>query len=354
MEGYIKFFATLLLLILGSKILAQNKIQSFPDSIWSWHDPVELVGYDSKKLDEVRNYVIDSMNTTGLVVLLDGKILFDHGNIEELSYLASCRKSILSMMFGKYVDNGTIDLDMTLDKLNFNDINGLLPIERKATIRNLITARSGVFHPASNGSYELKFAPTRGSVEAGSYHIYNNWDFNAAGAIFEMLTMRNIYETFEQDIAIPIHMQDFKLVEQKKVGDTTQSNYLAYHFVLSTRDMAKLGLLMLNNGNWNGKQLIPASWVKLSTSPVTPPDQINTIDLRDGDFGYGYMWWIWCSDNELLKESFWARGAMGQYIVIIPKLNMVISHKTKPDYGRDTNILKFKKLVNLIIDSRLN
>ena len=171
----------------------------------------------------------------------------------------------------------------------------------------------------------MQFAPQRGSVKPGSYHLYNNWDFNAAGAIFEMLTKRNIYEAFEQDIAIPINMQDFKVKEQRKVGDTTQSSFLAYHFLLSTRDMARLGLLMLNDGNWNGKQVIPAGWVKLSTSAVTPPDQINSLDLRDGDFGFGYMWWIWCSDDEILKGSYWARGAMGQFIVVIPKLNMLDS-----------------------------
>jgi hypothetical protein len=65
------------------------------------------------------------------------------------------------------------------------------------------------------------------------------------------------------------------------------------------------------------------------------------------------MWWIWCSDNEILKGSYWARGAMGQFIVIIPKLSMVISHKTKPDYGRETSFSLFKKLVNMITDSKL-
>jgi CubicO group peptidase (beta-lactamase class C family) len=302
LNKYLRFFATILFVIIGFEIQAQENPQCFPDTNWIKHDSIELIGYDSKKIDNVLEYVIDRMNTTGLVVVVDGKILFDYGDIEELSYIASCRKSVLSMMFGKYVENGTIDLDMTLDELNINDIQGLLPIERQATIRHLITARSGIYLPASNGGDGARYAPQRGSVKPGSYFVYNNWDFNAAGGIFEKLTNKDIYEAFEQDIAIPINMQDYKLEKQQKFGDSTKSNFLAYHFWLSTRDMARLGLLMLNIGNWNGKQVIPESWIKLSTSVVTPPKQINPSELRDGDFGFGYMWWIWCSENEILKD----------------------------------------------------
>jgi len=348
------FFFFIILFLINIPLFSQMNALYFPASDWSRYDSVELAGFDKKKLDDVYSYVVDSMNTTGLVVVVNGKIILEQGDIQELSYIASIRKSLLSMLFGKYVEEKIIDLDMTLEQLKIHDVNELLPIEREATIRNLITARSGIFLPSSNGSYELQFAPKRGSVKPGTYHIYNNWDFNAAGAIFEMLTGKDIYKSFEEDIALPIQMQDYKVENQKKVGDTTQSKFLAYHFLLSTRDMARLGLLMLCNGNWNGKQLIPKDWIKLSTCAVTPPDQINTLDLRDGNFGYGYMWWIWCSNDEILKGSYWARGAMGQYIVVIPYLNMVIANKTKPDYGRDTSFPQFEKLVNMITHARLD
>ncbi len=342
----------ILFFILIIRIQAQEQQRTFPGKDWLLHDSVQLLGYDSKKIDNIVGYIIDSMNTTGLLVAVDGKILFDFGDTQELSYLASCRKSVLSMMYGKYVDNGTINLDMTLEELKIDDIHGLLPAEKQATIRDLITARSGIYHPSSNGGNELQSAPGRGTVKPGSFCFYNNWDFNAAGAIFEKLTHKSIYEAFEQDIAVPVGMQDYKISEQKKIGDTTKSDFLAYHFLFSTRDMARLGLLMLNYGNWNGKQVVPAGWIKLTTFAVTPPEGINPKDLRDGDFGYGYMWWIWCSENEILKGSYWARGSFGQFLVVIPKLNMVISHKTKPDYGRGTSFTQFKKMVTMIIESK--
>ena len=349
-----KSFAISFLIIIAIQIRAQEPLKFFPDTCWIKCDSTEQAGYDSKKIDNVLTYVIDSLNTTGLVVVVDGKILFDYGDTEELSYIASCRKSILSMMYGRYVENGTIKLDKSIAELGISDLQGLLPAEQKATVRNLMTARSGIYHPASNPGDDTKHAPPRGSVKPGSYFIYNNWDFNATGGIFEKLTHKNIYRTFEQDIAIPIQMQDYMPEKQKKTGDSTKSCYLAYHFWLSARDMARLGLLMLNNGNWNGNQIIPEDWVKLTTSIVTPFSQFNPERKRNRNVaaGYGYMWWIWYDENKIFDGAYYASGSYGQYLLIIPKLNMIIAHKTKSDYKRKTSFVEFKKLAHKIADAK--
>ncbi len=348
----IKRFTILVLVVMSINTYGQNKSLYFPDSVWLANDSVEELGYDSQKLSEISKYIIDRLNTTGLMVVVNGKILFEYGDIEELSYIASCRKSLLSMMFGKYVKNGTIDLDLTLEELDVNDVNGLLPIERQATIRDLITARSGIYHPRSNDGDDTQYAPERGSIKPGTYFLYNNWDFNAAGGIFEKLTNKDIYETFEHDVASPIQMQDFKIEKQQKSGDSTKSNYLAYHFWISTRDMARIGLLMLNNGNWDGVQVIPDEWVKLSTSTITPTSQFNPAFKREWKLAYGYLWWIWNDDNKIFEGAYYASGAYGQYLLIIPKLNMVISHKTKYAYKRRTDFPLFRELVYKIIDSK--
>ena len=65
------------------------------------------------------------------------------------------------MLYGKYVEDGTINLDATLKDLNIDDNDGLLDIEKKAKVRHLIAARSGVFHPASNTGDDSKHAPKR-------------------------------------------------------------------------------------------------------------------------------------------------------------------------------------------------
>ncbi|WP_054718351.1 hypothetical protein [Marinifilum fragile] len=122
----IKIILTVILSIIFIDNLQSQNSKVFPDSTWLKHDTIENVGYDSKKFNEINRFIIDSLNTTGLVVIVDGKILFDYGDIDELSYIASCRKSILSMIYGKYVENNTINLDETLEELEFDDIQGLL------------------------------------------------------------------------------------------------------------------------------------------------------------------------------------------------------------------------------------
>lgn len=337
----------------SSSLSAQENDKCFPDSVWLDHESIEKIGYDPQKLAELRRYVIDSLHTTGLFIAVGGKCLFEFGDVEELSYIASCRKSLLSMMYGKYVKDGTINLDMTLEELQFDDIQGLLAIEKQATIRNLITARSGIYHPASNDGDNSAYAPPRGSVQPGEYYLYNNWDFNAAGEIFEKLSKKNIYKAFEQDMALPIKMQDFEIEKQRKIGDTAKSEYLAYHFWISTRDMARLGLLMLNEGDWNGDQLIPADWVELTTSIFTPTSQFNPEFQREWNLAYGYMWWIWKDDHEIFDGSFYAAGARGQFLLVIPKLDMVISHKTKYAYRRRVQFPEFRELVDKIIQTRI-
>ena len=136
-------------------------------------------------------------------------------------------------------------------------------------------------------------APKRGSKEPGTYWLYNNWDFNTAGAAFERMTGKNIYDALRDDLAIPIGMQDFDRERQQKSGDLTRSQYPAYHMVLSTRDMARLGLLMLRQGKWRDRQIIPAEWVRRSTSVRTPLAEMQPRRFANGPFGYGYMWWVW-------------------------------------------------------------
>src|SRR5829696_2828737 len=103
------------------------------------------------------------------------------------------------MLYGNYVARGVVKLDRTIGELGIDDVGGLLPQEKEATVRDLITARSGVYHEASNSGDDLASAPPRGSVKHGTYQLYSNWDFNAAGTAFEKTTGRDIYDALESD-----------------------------------------------------------------------------------------------------------------------------------------------------------
>ena len=315
----------------GRSTAAASSSAVYPGATWDSITRPEAAGWSRAGLDSVRAKLA-TMPSKGFVAVVGGRVLMSYGDLQALSYLASVRKSILSMLFGNYVANGTIKLDKTLAELGFDDIGGLLPGEKQATIRDLLSARSGIYHAASNAGDDLASAPPRGSQPHGTYMLYNNWDFNAIGAIFEQENGRNIYDALESDLARPIGMQDWNRSEQRKTGDSTQSRHLAYHMVLSTRDMARIGYLMLREGNWAGKQLVPRDWVRQSTSAITPVSEMNPPGRRSGPFGYGYLWWVWDGPQETgpYEGAFTGLGAVGQHITVLPKLDLVVAHKTVP------------------------
>jgi hypothetical protein len=134
------------------------------------------------------------------------------------------------------------------------------------------------------------------------------------------------------DLARPIQMQDFVRSRQLKLGDLKASKYPAYHMWLSTRDMARLGYLMLRGGKWNGKQLVPAKWVKESTTEWIHPADMHPDGMKSSKFGYGYLWWV--LDPAFapggLAGTYTSMGAFGQYIGVLPKLDLVVAQKTVP------------------------
>lgn len=332
---------------------------SFQGTEWERYESAEAAGFHQAKLDEVTEYIKENANTTGLLAVHDGKVVYEYGDLDSISYIASCRKSVLSMLFGKYVDDGTIDLDVTIGEMGMDEDDGLLPIEKRATIDHLITSRSGVFHLPSNGGYDTKNIKERGSKQPGEYFVYNNWDFNAAGYVFEHFTGRSIYEELEDQLARPLGFQDWDIENQKKGGNRENSRYPAYHIFVSTRDMAKIGQLMLNRGVWNGRRLISEEWFERSTTAVTPAD---TVMARYGgpvegmpEFSYSYMWWNFeeFRGDDRFGGSIMARGYGGQYITVIPELKLVIAHKTAlSEENRGTGSSVFYEIIDRIVKAK--
>lgn len=293
--------------------------------------------FTKEKLAEVESYLKEESETTSMIVLEHGKIVYEYGDVSEISYNASVRKSILSMLYGKHVENGTIDLQQTIGDLGIDEDDGLLPVEKQATVNHIITARSGVFHATANEGYDKKNALKRGSVQPGTYFLYNNWDFNVAGYILEQKTGKTVYEELETQLAIPLGFQDWHIKNQSRMTYSSNSRYSPYHMHLSTRDMAKIGQLMLQEGKWNGKQLISKDWIKKTITAVTPKDTVNKRTNRDVSspvqHSYGYMWWLYerFYDSSDFEGAYSATGAFGQFITVIPKRDIVVVHKTTPD-----------------------
>jgi CubicO group peptidase (beta-lactamase class C family) len=93
------------------------------------------------------------------------------------------------------------------------------------------------------------FAPPRGSQEPGSHYLYNRWDFNAAGYIIEKLPGLDVFDALRKELAEPLAMQDFDCTLLKEVADKpVLSNFPAHRMSFTTRDMARIGQLTLQDG----------------------------------------------------------------------------------------------------------
>ncbi len=324
----------------------------FPGASWETIADPKTAGYCADKLELVTARAKE-LPTTAMMAVAGGRVLYEYGDVTTVSYLASVRKSVLAMLFGNYVASGRIRLDKTLAELKIDDIGGLSDSEKEATIADLLGARSGVYHPASNAGDNLADAPPRGSQKHGTHFLYSNWDFNALGTIFEQETGQNIYDALERDLARPIGVQEFDRSTHRRTGDSKQSMHLAYHMNFSTRDMARIGYLMLREGTWNGQQLVPRDWARRIVTAVTRVHEMNPPANRRGPFGYGYLWWVW--DGQFatgpFEGAYSGRGAIGQYITVFPKLDLVIAHKTRPGRG-SVSWAQYMELVDRLMAAR--
>lgn len=291
---------------------------------WTRFASPEEAGFDSAALAALEQQLFH-MPTTAMLVVRAGRIAYAYGDITQVSYLASARKSVLSMLYGRYVAGGLINLDSRLSDLGIDEEGGLLPIEKSATVRDLLTSSSGVYYPAASiGS--APDLPARGTQTPGAHFAYNNWDFNVLGAILERATKHSVFELLEQDLAGPTGFEDYDPLRQHMLRlKGARSRYAAYHLFLSARDCARLGLLMLRKGRWGSRTLIPEAWVDESTKLHVRADHVGA----KSEMGYGYLWWIPTESRKApaWRGAFLAAGNYGQYILALPAIDTVIVHR---------------------------
>jgi len=341
----------ILLLILG----LSSKIENNKKEIVKLANQIETdrFGYSLDKLNMAKEWADSNTQTAAVVVLVDGKVLTQWGETEKKYLTHSCRKSFMSALYGIYIERGIIDIDATLEELEIDDIPPLSEQEKSATIRDCIQSCSGVFHTAeaeSAGMHNLK--PDRDKHLPGTFWIYNNWDFNVLRTIFEQQTGLNFYSALKKDILDPIGA-NFTL-EDSLSWPPSRSIHRAYMFQISALDMAKFGQLMLQNGNWDGNQIIPKDWIEESTQSYWD------AEIYGGD-GYGYMWWVATNKHKypylpncsLPAGTYSARGAGGHWIEIIPEYNMVFVHRTDTWQRHKVSSSNIGTILQKILDARL-
>ena len=299
----------------------------FPGAEWEHAAPSDT-SWSEAGLAQARAFS-EQMRSSAVVIVGHGKVVAEWGDTTKPTELASIRKSLLNALIGMAVSEHRINLDSTLGDLGINDNPpALTEVEKGATVRQLLQARSGVYHPALYETPGMaKLRPPRGSHPPGTFWYYNNWDYNALGTIYEHATGAGIFEAFYRQIAKPIGMQDYKPADGSYVRGAA-SIHPAYAIRMSARDLARFALLYLQKGNWAGRQIVPEAWVQEST---------HAWSRSTFGQGYGYLWWTDFFGSaiapmvSLPEGNFLALGAGGQYALIVPTLDLVMVHRVDRD-----------------------
>lgn len=271
----------------------------------------------SMPLEQMLKSDMQKNESDALYVIQENKQIAAIGETDTLYNVASIRKSIISALFGIAEKKGLIDLDETLGEIGVDDRKQpLTKQEKSAKVRHLLQARSGIYLDALGESQRMKaLRPKRTSHAPGTFYYYNNWDFNMLGVIFEQQTKMKVGEAFEKWIAVPTDMRSFDAahVVYERGNETSIP---MYRFYLSAEDLARFGALYAQEGRWNGKEIIPNSWIEASSTPY------SSIKDVDQFTGYGYLWWLEPASKHPL---IWGVGSGGQFLIVDRKNNMAIA-----------------------------
>ena len=251
----------------------------------------------------------------------------------------STAKSIAVTLLGMMVDAGELTLDspLTVDWLPDIDAPELDP-RNKISLRHVLNMSSGLDPVDSLGQEYIsgsglaywagdstaQGARRRGLVrQPGSYWDYENYDTLLAIYAFRKLlgSDENYWSFPRQRLLDPLGMAS-TLLSVDRFGDFVLSSQV----YTNARDLARFGLLYLNNGVWSGQRLISEAWIDFVRSPA--PAATN----RDGHYG-GHWWLVPKSRTDVPKDAYATAGNRGQFVIVVPSEDLVIVRRGL-DYGK--------------------
>ncbi|HYK65639.1 MAG TPA: serine hydrolase [Patescibacteria group bacterium] len=307
--------------------------------------PTTVQYRDGESLKQVElSELLGSTSTHAFIVVRDNEVLYENYfngfQRDSLCTAWSVSKSVVSALVGIAISEGAIK---SLDDPIINYLPELKGQGFDAiTIRNLLTMGSGI-------QYRIGFFPWDEFVLAGyypdlrqlllsnltileppgqSFH-YNNFNVELVGMILERTTGHAPSKYLEEKIWKPIGTE----YPATWSIDSESDNFELTPILLNARaiDLAKFGRLFLNNGNWDGKQIVPANWVAESTTR-DPNDRRpwETFGRWQDDGGYyKYFWW-----GVALKAgdySYMGIGTYGQFVFVSPRTEVVIVRTADSD-----------------------
>lgn len=299
------------------------------------------VGVDPEPLDrlisDIRSDRITGINA--LLVIKEQKLIteayFGDRDRASLQYVASVSKSFASALLGIAIDKGFLgdDIPTTLNKPvkelfpKYHDLISQDPLKEKLKLTHLLTMTAGFewdehTHPYSSAENDcvkinnapdpMKFLLSRKLIEdPGTTFYYNGGLSLSISYLIEYYTGMPVDEFAEEYLFKPLGITEYRW--EKVAGGLVDTDGGLH---LSPIDQAKFGYLFLQNGVWNGNQIVSTEWVQISTKM-----HHEMPDSPD----YGFQWWGG-SFNALWKSfpSYLASGYGGQKIFILPDQDCVV------------------------------
>jgi CubicO group peptidase (beta-lactamase class C family) len=285
--------------------------------------------------------------TVAFLVIRDDSIEYEKyfSGYDEASIVASfsMAKSVTSILIGCAIDDGLI-------KSTNEPVTNYLPELKKngfqkITIQNLLNMTSGIefnesyvnpFGQAASIYYGRNLKKIIGKLklkyEPGTHFHYSSGDSQILGFVLSAaLKGKSISKYLQEKIWIPLGMEYDATWSIDRKKDGIEKTFCCLN--ARTHDFAKIGRLYLNNGNWNGKQIVPENWVRESTK----------VDTDNGSvWYYQNQWWI-ASHN----GDFFAEGILGQFIYVNPGKNTIIVRLGKK-YGKTADwVSLFGKIADM-------
>ena len=297
-----------------------------------------------------------------LLIIKNGYLIaekyFNEGSVEQKARLQSATKSYTSALVGIALEQGYLSsVDQKMMDF-FPEIANQItdPRKKQITIRDLLQMRAGypweetdpvLWEGLLSGHYPPLIEEFPLIANPGTEFHYSNLTSNWLGIIVARACGTNLKAYAEEHLFLPIDAE---------VGDWGQDAEGHYNgcgdLHLSARDMAKFGLLFLNDGEYEGCQIVPADWVHHSLQRYS--ENINATGgfpanwgLSLSDIGYGYQWWSAKTDDHNFDFA-WGHG--GQLMFLVDEFNMVIVVTAYPFYleHNDQSWKHEKANVNLV------
>jgi CubicO group peptidase (beta-lactamase class C family) len=338
---------SLTLIPTNSMMLTTAKVPDYwPTDSWRTSTP-EDQGMDSSYLTTLDEYIDEAYLGNPIVsalVVKNGYLVHEtyyypaYGrDMNATRNIYSCTKSVTSTLIGIAVSQGRLNTDDYL--INFfpnMTIQNLDSRKQAITVEDLLTMTSGLpwdehshpyTHPDNNwyrmttSDNWVEFVINRPmDYTPGETWAYNTGGSHLLSAILCQATNMTTSSFAETYLFDPLGITDYVWG-----ADPQGINNGGSSLHLRPRDMARIGFLFLNNGTWNGEQIVPAEWVATASY-----SHVTFSSTR----GYGYQWWTHTPDTFPLTPCFSARGYLGQFIFVFPDLDMVVV------FTSDSNIIE--------------